>query len=73
MNDHAKHVEAVGGAEAKTGDNRRALSRSAGYQATMSACSSKTRSRHTGSSVNNKWQAAPTGYGSNENIKGYGH
>lgn len=70
--DGCKNCEGVGAAQAKTGKNRQALSRSAGMAATMGACSSKTRSRHTGSSVNNLWISAPSGYGSNENLKGYG-
>ncbi|MCP4899954.1 MAG: hypothetical protein GY906_23545 [bacterium] len=72
MNDNAKCCEAAGGAEAKSGDNRKALSRPAGMAATSAALGNKTCSGHKGSSVNNDWKGAPTGYGDNENIKGYG-
>lgn len=72
MKDMAYCCEAAGGAQAKTGDNRKALSRPAGYHATVAAYGSRTRSRHAGSSVANHYTAPPAGYGSNENIKGYG-
>ena len=72
MSDSCGNCAADGGAQAKTGKWREALSRAAGMSATSGALGSKTRSRYSASSVNNKWMAAPTGYGSNENIKGYG-
>ena len=62
---------AAGAAMAKTDDNRKALSRSAGMSATSSAIASKTRSGYMASSTAYHYVAAPTGYGSNENIKGY--
>lgn len=72
MKDMAYCCEAAGGAQAKTGDNRVALSRPSGYKATMGACEGKTRSRHAASSMNNLWKSTQCGYGSNENVKGYG-
>lgn len=72
MKDHAKNCEAAGAAQAKSGDNRQALSRPSGYGATCSAMENKTRSRHQGSSTNNKWHGTSCGFGSNENVKGYG-
>lgn len=72
MSDSANCCEGAGAAQAKTGDNRKALSRAAGYQATGTALGNKTRSRYPATKVNNLWQDAPTGYGDNENIKGYG-
>lgn len=72
MKDSCSNCEAAGAAQAKTGENRQALSRPAGMSATGGAIGSKTRSRHSASSTANHWQAAPTGYGDNENIKGYG-
>lgn len=71
MSDTCHNCEAIGGAQAKTGDNRKALSRPAGMAATGEAIGSKTRSGHPASSTANHWVAAPTGYGENENIKGY--
>jgi hypothetical protein len=70
--DGCKNCDGAGAAQPKTGKNRQALSRAAGMAATSGALGSKTRSRYPASSTNNLWQAAPTGYGSNENIKGYG-
>jgi hypothetical protein len=72
MTDECNNCEAAGAAQAKTGDNRKALSRPAGYNATGEAIGSKTRSGHPASKTNNLWQSPPTGYGENENIKGYG-
>lgn len=70
--DSCKNCDGAGAAQPKTGKWREVLSRSAGMAATSGALASKTRSRHSASSTNNKWISAPTGYGSNENIKGYG-
>ena len=72
MKDSAKHCAAAGGAQAKTGDNCAALSRPAGYSQACSALSNRTKSRHTGTSQNNLYRGPSVGYGSNENIKGYG-
>ena len=62
----------AGATQMKGGDNVKAIVRSAGYRATCSAMGSKTRSRHSASSMNNHWKSVECGYGSNENIKGYG-
>lgn len=72
MKDSSKCCDAAGAAQAKTGDNRASLSRPAGYAQACGAISNRTRSRHSASSQNNKYQSPPIGYGSNENIKGYG-
>lgn len=71
MNDSCKNCEAVGAAKAKTGDNRTALSRPSGYNATGKAVESKTRSRHMASNVNYHYKAPSYGVGS-DNVKGYG-
>jgi hypothetical protein len=65
------YTKGYGAARPKSGDNVKALSRSAGYKATMKACDSKTGSRHKGSKLHNKWQSKPDGSG-NDNVKGYG-
>lgn len=65
------NTDGAGAAQAKTGDNRKSLDRHAGMVATGEALGSKTRSGHPASQTNNLWQAAPTGYGDNENIHGY--
>ncbi len=65
------HVDGYGAAKPKKGDNRKALSRSAGYQATMEACKSKTRSPHQGSDKHNRWEDKGDN-SSNDNLKGYG-
>lgn len=72
MKDSPNCCETVGAAQPKSGDNVKALSRAAGMSATSGALGSKTRSGHSASSTNNKWMSAPTGFGDNENIKGYG-
>lgn len=72
MSDKCNSCDGAGAAQAKTGDNRKALSRAAGMAATGAAIGSKTKSRHSASGTANHWVAAPTGYGDNENIKGYG-
>ncbi len=72
MKDSANCCDGAGAAQAKTGDNRKALSRPAGYGATCSAMDNRTRSRHSASSENNLWTSKSCGYGSNENVKGYG-
>lgn len=64
-------VEGYGAAKPKTGDNRKALSRSAGYKATMEACESKTRSPHKGSDLDRKERSKGDNSG-NDNLQGYG-
>lgn len=64
----SKHTEACGGAQAKTGDNRKSLDRSAGMSSTIDAMGSKTRSGHPATSTNNHYQAPSLGYG-DDNIK----
>jgi hypothetical protein len=71
MSDTCHNCEAIGGAQAKTGDNRKALSRPAGMAATAGAIESKTRSGHPATSTANHWVGAPSSYG-DDNIKGYG-
>ena len=70
MSDVCHNCEAAGAAQAKTGDNRTALSRPAGMSATAGAIASKTRSAHKPTSYYH-WVDAPAGYG-DDNIKGYG-
>lgn len=67
----SKVNEGAGAAQPKSGDNVKALVRSAGYGATVSALESKTRSGHPASSMANDWHGV-SGYGDNENIVGYG-
>jgi len=67
-----KNCEGAGAAQAKTGKNRQALDRAAGMSATMNAMGSRTRSGHTGTGQNNKWQAPSLGWGEGNNVKGYG-
>ena len=62
---------AAGAAQAKTGKQATPLCRSAGMSSTLGAISSKTRSRHHSSARPYHYQGI-SGYGSNENIKGYG-
>jgi hypothetical protein len=69
--DNCKNCEAVGAAQAKTGKLREALSRPAGYNATMSAMASKTRSAHKGSGKHNRWEGVGENSG-NDNLHGYG-
>lgn len=68
MTKHSCHCDAIGGAQAKTGDNRKALERSSGMSATLDAMGSKTRSGHPATSTNNHYQAPSLGYG-DDNIK----
>lgn len=66
----SKVNEAAGATQAKTGDNVKALVRSAGYGATVSAVESKTRSRyHSGGMAYH--YVGVSGYGDNENVLGY--
>lgn len=71
MKDSCHNCEAAGAAQAKGGDNRTALSRTAGYSATMKAVDSRTRSRHTGTSENNHYKSPSYGVGG-DNVKGWG-
>jgi len=64
-------VDGYGAAKARSGDNVKALSRAAGYKATMAACDNKTSSGHKGHGLHYKWQSKPSGAG-NDNLKGYG-
>jgi hypothetical protein len=61
--------DGAGAAKAKGGDNARAISRPAGYGATMGAIHSKTRSRHH-SSARPYHYVGCSGYGGNEDIVG---
>ena len=63
-----KNCEGAGGAQAKTGDNRKVLDRGSGLSSTIEAMGSKTRSGHPATDVNNKWQDPSLGYG-DDNIK----
>lgn len=71
MKDTCSNCEGAGAAQAKGGENRKALSRPAGYDATMKAMSSKTRSGHPATRVNNDYQEPMLGIGE-DNVKGYG-
>jgi hypothetical protein len=61
-------TEGAGAANAKTGDNAKALDRSRGMSATCDAMESKTRSGHPATKTNNQWQSTSCGYG-DDNIK----
>lgn len=63
-----QNCEGAGGAQAKTGDNRKVLDRGAGMSSTIDAMGSKTRSGHPATAMNNKWQDPSLGYG-DDNIK----
>jgi hypothetical protein len=65
------NVDGYGAAKPKSGDNRKALSRAAGYQATMKACENKVRSPYKGSEKHNQWEGKGDN-SSNDNLKGYG-
>ena len=58
-----------GAIKAKQGDNACVLTRSSGYSKTMAAMDSKTRSRHKGTDLHNKWGPVP-GSGLGGNVKG---
>ena len=68
MSDDSCNCVAMGGAQAKTGDNRTALSRPAGMSHTLAALGGKTRSGHPATATNNHYQAPSLGYG-DDNIK----
>lgn len=68
MSDDSCNCGAVGGAQAKTGDNRKALSRPSGMSSTLEAMGSKTRSGHPATATNNHYQSPSLGYGE-DNIK----
>lgn len=59
-----------GAIKPKTGDNATVINRGAGFSQTMSAMASKTRSRHSATSMNNKWTGVP-GSGCGGNVVGY--
>ena len=63
-----KNCEGAGGAQAKTGDNRKVLDRGSGLSSTIEAMGSKTRSGHPATDMNNKWLDPSLGYG-DDNIK----
>ena len=71
MSDSCMNCAADGAAQAKTGKWREALSRASGMSATMGAIQSKTRSRYHSSASPYAYKGV-SGYGANENIKGYG-
>lgn len=64
------NVEGYGAAKPKTGYNRYALSRAAGYMATMKAVDSKVRSPYKGSEKHNEWESKGDN-SSNDNLQGY--
>ena len=66
-----KNNDGAGATNPKGGDNSKAIVRSTGYGATLSAIHSKTRSRHHSSAKPYHWYGC-SGYGGNENLKGYG-
>lgn len=61
--------EGAGAAQAKTGDNRKAIDRAAGRSATCDAMGSKTRSGHPATDVNNKWKDTECGWGDGNNVR----
>ncbi len=71
MKDSPNCCEHIGAAKPKSGDNVTALSRTAGMSKTMRAVEAKTRSRHHSGGTAYHYTGV-SGYGSNENIKGYG-
>lgn len=74
MSDECKNCEAVGAAQAKTGDNRLALSRAAGASATAAAFESQTSSPHMPKSKSDTWlyHGCQASFGDAGNVKGYG-
>ncbi len=64
-------THAYGSSREKTGQNRDALSRSAGYSETMKACESKTRSPAKGSDLDRK-ERDKGDHSGNDNLQGYG-
>jgi hypothetical protein len=67
-----KNNDGAGATQPKGGDNAKAINRHSGYKATVSSIESKTRSRHHSGGTAYHYTGACCGYGSNENIKGYG-
>ncbi|MEE8518711.1 MAG: hypothetical protein V3S98_06265 [Dehalococcoidia bacterium] len=64
-------THSYGSSRPKTGQNHDALSRSAGYQKTMTACENQTRSPAKGSDLDRKER--PKGdHSGNDNLQGYG-
>ena len=66
-----KNTEGAGAAQAKTGKQKTPLCRASGMSSTMGAIQSKTRSRYHSGASPYEYKGV-SGYGSNENIKGYG-
>ncbi len=64
--------DGAGATRTKSGLWACAIVRSAGYNKTESAMGNRTRSRHTGGSIHNKWTAVP-GSGTGGNVNGYSH
>ncbi len=62
--------DGAGGTQKKPGIWDCAINRASGYNKTEKAMASKTRSRHTGTSMNNKWKDVGMGLGGN--VNGYG-
>jgi hypothetical protein len=54
-----------GGTESKTGKQYVPLCRGAGFSTTMGAMMSRTRSRHSATSMNNLWKGISTDQGGN--------
>lgn len=61
--------EGAGAAQAKTGDNKKAIDRSTGLSATCGAMESKTRSGHPATEVNNLWKDTQCGWGEGNNVR----
>jgi hypothetical protein len=61
--------DGAGAAQAKTGDNKKAIDRAAGRSATATAMDSKTRSGHPATQENNLWKDTPFGWGDGNNIR----
>lgn len=61
--------EGAGAAQAKTGDNRKAIDRAAGREATCGAMESKTRSGHPATKTNNLWKDTECGWGEGNNVR----
>lgn len=67
-----KNNDGAGATQTKSGGNRKAIDRHAGYSAVLTCLQSKTRSPHNSAGGPNYQYIGVSGYGSNENIKGYG-
>lgn len=62
--------DGAGATQKKPGTWDCALNRGVGFSKTETAMASKTRSRHTGTSMNNLWKSVGGGLGGN--VNGYG-